>query len=101
MYSGVGGAVSFGLDRVSLPMEEPRPRPVGRPRKDAPNGPCSGSIAWRTARRVTFHDETGAALHTIRQAAVPSVDPVDLCDRLLADAVTMPYTCTVSSAHAG
>ena len=38
---------------------------------------------------TTFHDETGAAVHTIRQGAVPSVDPVDLCDRLLADAVAI------------
>jgi hypothetical protein len=38
---------------------------------------------------VTFHDATGAALHTIRQGAVPSVDPIDLCDRLLADALAI------------
>jgi len=36
---------------------------------------------------ITFHDESGTALHTIRPGAVPSVDPLDLCDRLLADAV--------------
>jgi hypothetical protein len=38
---------------------------------------------------IICHDETGAALHTIRQGAVPSAEPVDLCDRLLADAVAI------------
>lgn len=38
---------------------------------------------------MTFHDETGTALQTIRQGAVPSVDPLDLCDRVLADAVAI------------
>jgi hypothetical protein len=57
-------ADSFGLDRVSLPMEEPRPRPVGRPRTNAPNGPCNGSIAWRTARRSrSTTDGRGAPHH--------------------------------------
>jgi hypothetical protein len=82
-------AVSFGLDRVSLPMEEPRPRPVGRPRKDAPKRPVQRVYRMAYCATITFHDETSAALHTIRQGAVPSVEPVELCDRLLADAVAI------------
>jgi hypothetical protein len=38
---------------------------------------------------ATFHDARGGALHTIRQGAIPSVTPVELCDRLLADAVAI------------
>lgn len=82
-------SVSFGIDRVSLPVEEPRPRPVGRPRKDAPKRPVQRVFRMAYCTTITFHDETGAALHTIRQGAVPSVDPLDLCDRLLADAVAI------------
>jgi hypothetical protein len=82
-------AVSFGLDRVALPLEEPRPRPVGRPRKNAPKRPVQRVFRMAYCTTVTFHDEAGAALHTIRQGAVPSVEPLDLCDRLLADAVAI------------
>jgi len=82
-------SVSFGIDRVSLPLEEPRPRPVGRPRKNAPTKPVQRVFRMAYCTTVTFHDATGEALHTIRQGAIPSVEPVDLCDRLLADAVAI------------
>jgi hypothetical protein len=82
-------SVSFGIDRVSLPLEEPRPRPIGRPRKGAPTRPVQRVYRMAYCTTVTFHDETGAALHTLRQGAIPSVDPLDLCDRLLADAVAI------------
>lgn len=82
-------SVSVGIDRVSLPLEEPRPRPVGRPRKDAPKRPVQRVFRMAYCTTVTFHDDTGEALHTIRQGAVPHVEPTELCDRLLADAVAI------------
>ena len=82
-------SVSFGVDRVSLPLEEPRPRPVGRPRTDAPKRPVQRVFRMAYCTTVTFHDAHGDALHTIRQGAIPSVEPLDLCDRLLADAIAI------------
>jgi hypothetical protein len=82
-------SMSVGMDRVSLPMEEPRRRPVGRPRKDAPARPVQRVYRMAYCTTITFHDATGTALHTIRQGAVPSVEPVALSERLLADAVAI------------
>jgi hypothetical protein len=82
-------SVSFGMDRVALPFEEPRPRPIGRPRKDAPKRPVQRVFRMAYCTTVTFHDARGEALHTIRQGAIPSVNPVELCDRLLADAIAI------------
>lgn len=82
-------SVSVGLDRVSVPMEEPRPRPVGRPRKDAPARPVQRVFRMAYCTTITFHDATGTALHTIRHGAVPSVEPVELCDRMLADVLAI------------
>lgn len=82
-------AVSFAIDRVSLPMEEPRPRPVGRPKKGAARRPVQRVYRMAYCTTATFHDEEGKALHTIRHGATPSVEPAALCDRLLADAIAI------------
>jgi len=72
-------SISVGLDRVSLPTIEPRPRPAGRPKKDAPKRPIT--VAWRMmwVATVTLHDRNGDALHTIRYGAMPD----DGCASLL------------------
>jgi hypothetical protein len=66
-------SVSVGLDRVAMPMAEPRPRPRGRPRRGAAKKPIT--VAWRMAwvATVTLHDLDGYALHTIRYVAMPDV----------------------------
>lgn len=72
-------SISVGLDRVSLPTIELRPRPAGRPKKDAPKRPIT--VAWRMmwVATVTLHDRNGDALHTIRYGAMPD----DGCESLL------------------
>jgi len=66
-------SVSVSLDRVSVPMEEPRPRPVGRPRKGAAKRPVARTFRMAYVVTVTLHDEQGTGGHTIRYGCMPEV----------------------------
>jgi len=81
--------ISVSLDRVSVPMEEPRRRPVGRPRKNAAKKPVERNFRMAYVGTVTLHDEQGEGLHTIRYGCMPEGDVIGLRKRMVADVVML------------
>jgi hypothetical protein len=82
-------SVSVSLDRVSVPMEEPRPRPTGRPVEGAAKRPVTRAFRMAYCATVTLHDKDGEALHTTRYGRMPLGDIDALCDALAGDVVAL------------
>ena len=82
-------SVSVSVDRVSVPMEEPRPRPEGRPRKNAPKRPVSRAFRMAYCGTVTLHDADGQAVHTIRYGSMPESGAEALVTSMAGDLVAL------------
>lgn len=82
-------SVSASIDRVSVPMEEPRARPRGRPAKNAPKNPVSRQFRMAYCATLTLHDESGASIHTIRTGRMPQGDAASLADALGSDVIAL------------
>ena len=81
--------LAVSLDRVCIPVEEPRPKPVGRPRKDAPKKPVARVFRQAYCATITLHDEAGRSLHTIRYGRMPEGGVTGLCESVCDDVLAL------------
>lgn len=90
-------AISLGLDRVAVPMEEPRPadappraRKSKKPRVRKAPGPVDVNYHMAYVGTVAVLDRDGEVLATRKYAIPASDDPVtQVVDRMIADVITM------------
>jgi hypothetical protein len=81
--------LALSLDRVSVPMEEPRARPRGRPRKGAAKRPIERNFRMAYCASVTLLDEEGDPLHKICYGRMPQGDPVGLVEGMASDVMEL------------
>jgi hypothetical protein len=86
-------SVSVSVDRVAVPMEEPRAKPRGRPRRGAAKRPIKRQWHMAYVGTVTLHDAQGEALHTIRYGRMPELGGDDLLTGMAADVVALLKKC--------
>jgi hypothetical protein len=77
-------SVSVSLDRVSVPMEEPRPRTAGRPKKGEPQRPVECNFRMAYCGTVTLQDQNVVGGYTISCGCMPEGDLLGLRDRMVA-----------------
>jgi hypothetical protein len=82
-------SVSVSLDRVSVAMEEPKPRPAGGPKKGAPKRSVARVFRMAYCGTVTLHDEEGEALHTLRYGCMPDGDEKRLVQSMASDVLAL------------
>lgn len=78
-------SASVSLDRVSVPMEEPRKKARGRPKEGAPKRPVTRAFRMAYVGTVTLHDKEGQALKTLRYGRMPQGDAALLAQRMAQD----------------
>jgi hypothetical protein len=77
------------LDRVSLPMEEPRKRQRGRPKKGEAKRPITRAFRMAWVGSITLNDADGTTMSAIRYGQMPTKNPSQLLKSMKGDVVAL------------